>query len=56
MNLDDYMKERVDDQINWLSRESGKNQSWFKKLRAAETRSSLALKNYYLGFAQAVAR
>jgi hypothetical protein len=36
MNADDYMKERVDNQIKWLSRESSKNQNWFKKLRAVE--------------------
>ena len=36
MNADDYMMERVDDQIKWLSRESSKNQRWFKQLRAAE--------------------
>lgn len=36
MNANDYMMERVDDQIKWLSRESSKNQRWFKQLRAAE--------------------
>ena len=36
MNIDDYMKERVEDQIKWLSRESSRNQHWFKKLRAVE--------------------
>lgn len=36
MNADDYMMERVEGQIKWLSRESSKNQRWFKQLRAAE--------------------
>ena len=36
MNADDYMQKRIDDQIKWLSSESGKNQQWFKILRAAE--------------------
>ena len=36
MNADDYLQKRIDDQIKWLSSASGKNQQWFKKLRAAE--------------------
>ena len=36
MNADDYLQKRIDDQIQWLSSASGKNQQWFKKLRAAE--------------------
>jgi len=36
MNADDYLQKRIDDQIEWLSSASGKNQQWFKKLRAAE--------------------
>ena len=36
MNADDYLQRRIDDQIKWLSSASGKNQQWFKKLRAAE--------------------
>lgn len=36
MNANDYLQERIDDQIKWLSSASGKNQQWFKKLRAAE--------------------
>lgn len=28
-----YMKERVDDQINWLDRKSGTNQRFYKRLR-----------------------
>jgi hypothetical protein len=36
MNADEYLKTRVEDQIKWLSKESGKNQQWFKQLRLAE--------------------
>ena len=36
MNANDYLQERIDDQIKWLSSASGKNQQWFKILRAAE--------------------
>jgi hypothetical protein len=36
MNADDYLKERIDDQIEWLSSASGNSQKWFKILRAAE--------------------
>jgi len=28
MNEDDYLQERIDDQIKWLSSASGKNQQW----------------------------
>ena len=33
MNEATYMKERVDDQINWLDGKSGKNQKFYKRLR-----------------------
>ncbi|MEN0047169.1 MAG: DUF4231 domain-containing protein [Bacteroidota bacterium] len=33
MNEATYMKERVDDQINWLDGKSGKNQRFYKRLR-----------------------
>jgi hypothetical protein len=36
MNAEEYLQERVEDQIQWLSRKSGWNQSCFKKLRAVE--------------------
>ena len=36
MNIDEYLTERVEDQIKWLSRESSKNQRWYKKLRTME--------------------
>lgn len=31
-----YIKERLDDQINWYSRKSKRSQNWFKSLRAIE--------------------
>src|SRR5512134_3113421 len=36
MNADEYLKERVDDQIQWLNEKSGLNQRWFKQLRCVE--------------------
>jgi hypothetical protein len=36
MNADEYLKERVEDQIQWLSKKSGFNQRWFKQLRFVE--------------------
>ena len=33
---DDYLKERVDDQIDWYDRKSLTNQHWFKRLRIIE--------------------
>ena len=36
MNAEEYLKERVEDQIQWLSKKSGLNQSWFKQLRCVE--------------------
>lgn len=36
MDIDEYLTERVEDQIKWLSRESSKNQRWYKNLRMVE--------------------
>lgn len=36
MNADEYLNERVENQIRWLSDKSGWNQRWFRKLRAVE--------------------
>ena len=36
MNIDEYLTERVEDQIKWLSRASSKNQRWYKNLRVVE--------------------
>jgi hypothetical protein len=33
---DEYLQERLDDQINWYDKKSAWNQVWFKRLRAAE--------------------
>ena len=33
---DDYIEQRLNDQISWYDRKSGKNQLWFKRLRFAE--------------------
>ena len=36
MNPDDYIKERVDGQIEWYDRKSAMNQRWFRWLRIVE--------------------
>lgn len=36
MNVDDFMKERVDDQIDWYKRKSGWNKKCYQYLRAIE--------------------
>ena len=33
---EDYIDQRLDDQIGWYDRKSGTNQRWFKRLRFAE--------------------
>jgi len=33
---DDYIEQRLNDQISWYDLKSGKNQLWFKRLRFAE--------------------
>lgn len=36
MTQDEYLKDRLDDQINWYSRKSQRNQKYFKVLRVIE--------------------
>ena len=36
MNQEDYIKDRVDGQIEWYDRKSGMNQRWFRWLRIVE--------------------
>ncbi len=36
MNVEEYLKDRVEDQIDWYDSKSMKNQWWFKRLRLAE--------------------
>jgi hypothetical protein len=33
---EDYIEQRLNDQIGWYDRKSGTNQRWFKRLRFAE--------------------
>lgn len=33
MNQEEYLQERIDDQINWYDRKSMQNQKWFKRLQ-----------------------
>jgi hypothetical protein len=52
MNADEYLKERVEDQIRWLNDKSGWNQRWFKKLRAVEIILGCAIA-FLVGYADA---
>ncbi|MDH3443607.1 MAG: DUF4231 domain-containing protein [Deltaproteobacteria bacterium] len=36
MNPEEYLKNRVDDQIQWYDRKSASNQRWFRRLRIVE--------------------
>ena len=36
MNINDYLKERVDDQINWYDKKSMEAQKWYKRLQKIE--------------------
>ena len=36
MNAEEYMKDRIEDQLAWYDSKSGQNQRWFKRLRLAE--------------------
>jgi len=36
MNADEYIKQRLQDQIEWYSRKSQSSQRWFKRLRIIE--------------------
>jgi len=36
MTPEEYLEQRVDDQINWYDSKSGSNQKWHKNLRAIE--------------------
>src|SRR4051812_9144630 len=43
MDQDEYIKNRVDDQIAWYTRKSGANQHWFKALRVIEIVAAAAI-------------
>ncbi len=36
MNSEEYLKQRVQDQIDWYSKESQRNQGWYKWLKIIE--------------------
>ncbi len=43
MNEEEYLKQRVDDQISWYSKKSSSNQKWFKRIRFLEIYLSASL-------------
>jgi len=36
ISADEYIEQRLNDQISWYDRKSGTSQLWFKRLRFAE--------------------
>jgi hypothetical protein len=40
MNKDEYIIDRLDDQINWYDKKSQTNQKWFKRLKILEITSA----------------
>lgn len=43
MNQEAYLKERLQDQIDWYDRKSMKNQKWFKRLQVAAILASVTI-------------
>lgn len=43
MNVEEFLKQRVDDQINWYDRKSQFHQRWYKILRFAEIVAAAAI-------------
>ncbi len=43
MDQDKYIKERLDDQINWYSNKSKRAQTWFKSLRIIEIAAAASI-------------
>lgn len=43
LNQDEYLKDRLDDQIDWYDRKSMQNQKWFKRLQVASILASATI-------------
>jgi hypothetical protein len=43
MSPEEYLQERLDDQINWYDKKSSRNQKWFKVLRTIEILFAVAI-------------
>ena len=43
MNQEEYLKNRLDDQIGWYDRKSMQNQKWFKRLQVAAVLASATI-------------
>lgn len=43
MSPEEYLQERLDDQINWYDKKSSRNQKWFKVLRTVEILFAVAI-------------
>lgn len=43
MNQEEYLKKRLEDQIDWYDHKSGQNQKWFKRLQIASILASATI-------------
>jgi|WetSurMetagenome_2_1015567.scaffolds.fasta_scaffold80227_2 hypothetical protein len=50
MNEQEYLSERVDDQINWYDKKSKTNQKWFKRFKVIEIILSASLSLFAVVF------
>lgn len=53
MDQDQYLQDRVEDQINWYDTKSKSNQRWFKSLRTIEIVSA-AIIPFIAGFSESI--
>ncbi|AOT08312.1 DUF4231 domain-containing protein [Pseudoalteromonas luteoviolacea] len=53
MNKEQYLKDRVDNQINWYNKKSKSNQMWFKSLRIIEIVSA-AIIPFVAGYSNSI--
>ena len=51
MTVQNYLKERVDDQINWYNKKSKFNQTWYKRLKSIAILCSVSIP-FLTGFAE----
>ncbi len=53
MDHEQYLQERVEDQINWYDGKSKSNQNWFKSLRVIEIISA-AIIPFFAGYSESI--
>ena len=47
ISADEYIEQRLNDQISWYDRKSGTSQLWFKRLRFAEIVAAAIIPFFY---------